>query len=154
MGPTRSYKEIGIEGSWKPLWTNFPFLPRLLASSPSLVPLTPKHTQGLSILWPSGLMLPANAAIQHSQLHAVQVTAVSSKSSVLLAQGCHGTEGKVSKSYSDVCVEGFAIHPFVLCTYVQQVNLAARHHDPDQCPVLCSRSLKQTKQHYNVLKSV
>lgn len=145
-----------IEGSLKPLWTNLPFLPCPLASSPSLAHLAPTQTQVLSTLWPSASTLLAQAAIQHSQLHSVQVTAAQHKDlcSASIREGCHGREDKVSKSYSDILVERSAIHPLVLCTYVQQVNLAARYHDPDQSPVLCSCSLKQTKQQYNVLKSV
>lgn len=44
--------------------------------------------------------------------------------------------------YRDVVVQGLAVQPLILCSDVQEVDLAARHHDADQGPVLGSCSLE------------
>jgi hypothetical protein len=44
--------------------------------------------------------------------------------------------------YRDVMVQRFAIHPFIFCSDVQEINLTARHHDANQGPVLSSCSLQ------------
>ena len=44
--------------SLKPLWTNFPFLPCLLATFPSLAHLAPTQKQVLSVLWHFSLHSP------------------------------------------------------------------------------------------------
>lgn len=49
-------------------------------------------------------------------------------------------------SYRDVVVQRLAVQPLILRPDVQEVNLAARHHDADQGPVLGSCSLKRVAQ--------
>lgn len=44
-------------------------------------------------------------------------------------------------------VQRLAVHPLILCSDIQEVKLAARHHDANQGPVFCSCSLKTQYAH-------
>lgn len=48
--------------------------------------------------------------------------------------------------YRDIVVQRLAIQPLILRSDVQEVDLAARHHDADQGPVFGSGSLKTVAQ--------
>lgn len=50
--------------------------------------------------------------------------------------------------YRDIMVQRLAIHPLILCSDIQEVELASRHHDANQSPVFCSCSLKSHADKY------
>ena len=55
--------------------------------------------------------------------------------------------------YRDIVVQRLAIQPLILRSDVQEVDLAARHHDADQGPVFGSCSLKKVAQGHELWTS-